>query len=289
MFDVRNIRQSIDSEVIKKIFGNIMNASEFLRQIGYSNQEIKQLKKNIYGEIVRIWNYEAHKDIIRNIFIETPKYKNGLEAELAIFILLEEWESLGMGSVEWPFSPGDFDGFVQRINSEAIERTEKDEKVKIASIKYRRIKEINTIRNDFIETLLFKKNEQIIPTLSHSRGVDFFIDGLSYDQKVSRSPTNQFKKDFGKNWKELAIEQPYLVAKYLYQYQDEGRFGASPRIFVVYLDENIQPLEIRNIIQQTDLLVPLKITFDYQHKSIGLKTYQTFCYVILLHHSSVSK
>ena len=43
---------------------------------------------------------------------------------------------------------------------------DKDEKVKIAAVKYRRIKEINTVRNDFIETLIFEKNENILPTLN---------------------------------------------------------------------------------------------------------------------------
>ena len=47
--------------------------------------------------------------------------------------------------------------FVQRVNSEKIDWFKKDEKVKYAAVKYRRIKEINTVRNDFIETLILKK------------------------------------------------------------------------------------------------------------------------------------
>ncbi|GIJ93591.1 hypothetical protein CAPN002_08090 [Capnocytophaga stomatis] len=159
----------------------------------------------------------------------------------------------------------------------------KDEKVKLAAVRYRRIKEINTERNDFLETLVFLKNENIIPTLSHTRGVDFFINGESYDQKVAKSPTNEFKKDFGDHWKNFAINNPHKVAEYLYKYQDEGRFGASPRLFIVYLDEEISPVRIRKIISEINLETPLKVTFDFKHINGGIKTYQTEAFVILLY------
>jgi hypothetical protein len=125
----------------------------------------------------------------------------------------------------------------------------------------------------------------IIPTLSHSRGVDFFIDGISYDQKVARSPTKEFKRDFGENWKQKAIKNPSLVAKYLYQYQDKGRFGASPRLLIVYLDEEITPLKIKHIIENTSLEKPLEITFDFNHRSAGVQTYRTEAFVILLYNN----
>ena len=279
MFDIRDISQSIDTEIVRKIFGNKPNAYSFLQKLGYP----KSLIKDPYSEIVKIWDYKNHKLVIRAIFETLPKYKNGLDGKHAVDLLLKEWGNLDFGAVSWPFSQGAFDDFVQRINAETqSNRLEKDEKVKIAAVKYRRIKEINTVRNDFLETLLFKKYDNIIPTLSHRKGVDFFIDGISYDQKVSKSPTNEFKKDFGIEWKQKAIENPLKVAEYLYRYQDEGRFGASPRLFFVFLDEDLSPLELEKIIDKVDLGKPSKITFEYKHQSTGLKTYQTFCYIILL-------
>jgi len=98
-------------------------------------------------------------------------------------VLIKEWQSLKLGDITWPFSQGAFDEFVQRVNSEKENGFVKDEKVKVAAVKYRRIKEINTVRNDFIETLIFEKNGNILPTLNHRRGVDFFINGISFDQK----------------------------------------------------------------------------------------------------------
>ena len=194
-----------------------------------------------------------------------------------------ECHALGLGVLNWPFSQGQFDNFVQALNAENNTRSEKDEKVKLAAVKYRRIKELNTERNDFLETLVFLKNDNIIPTLSHRKGVDFFIDGVSYDQKVSRSPTNEFKKDFGEHWKTTAIEHPEKVAEYLYTYQDEGRFGAEPRLFIVYLDDEISPIRIQQIIENTNLVTPSPITFKFKHKDVGLKTYRTEAFVILLH------
>lgn len=285
MNDIRDISRTINRDIVKKIFSNKSNAIEFLLLFdGYDRRILlRQRSDDLFNEIVRIWNYDDAKDKIRSIFQEKPKFINGLRGEETIDILLEEWRLLGLGNIGWPFSQGQFDNFVQNLNSEHIDRNYKDERVKIAAVKYRRIKEINTERNDFLETLVFLKNENIIPTLSHSRGVDFFINGISYDQKVAKSPTNEFKIDFGENWKQEAINNPEKVAEYLYKYQDEGRFGSSPRLFIVYLDEDISPLRIREIIENTDLTNPLQITFDFNHANGGIRTYRTEAMVILLY------
>ena len=159
----------------------------------------------------------------------------------------------------------------------------KDKKVKNAAVRYRRIKEINTLRNDFIETLIFQKNRNILPTLRHSLGVDFFIDGEQYDQKVASSPTKQFQKRFGDKWQQKAVESPHLVAQYLYQYQDEGRFGSDPRLLIVKLEEDIGVRRIKAILDKTDLTNPLEVSFDFKHKIGGVKSYKTKCFIILLH------
>lgn len=279
VFDIKN---RIDFTLVKKIFGNATNGLEFLEKIGQSNILKTKKSQEIFNKIVQIWDYQKATPIIRDIFMRSEKYKRGLDGQNTIKILLDEWQNLGFGNLEWPFSQGAFDNFVQSINSENIDRISKDEKVKNAAVRYRRIKEINTERNDFLESLIFAKNPNIIPTLSHSRGVDFFINGISFDQKVSRSVTNEFKKDFGNKWREKALKEPYLVAQYLYSYQDEGRFGYAPRLFVVYLDEDISPLEVKDIITNTNLKNPLDITFTYKHKDIGNRTYKTQSFVILL-------
>lgn len=174
MNSIRDIKRTINQDIVKKIFSNKANAIVFLELYGYDKKTLnKQRPNDLFGEIVRIWNYEEAKDKIRSIFKQTTKFKNGLNGEKNIDVLLKEWKELGFDKVDWPFSQGQFDSFVQSINAEKNIRTEKDEKVKLAAVKYRRIKELNTERNDFLETLVFLKNENIIPTLSHTRGVDF--------------------------------------------------------------------------------------------------------------------
>ncbi len=295
------IKSKLSDDLARKIIGSQEKATVYLLRLNEIkpipslkfktisrglNQGKKFLDletKDLWKTIVDSWDYEESKKIIRDIFKDTEKYKSGKEADNAMDVLIKEWQTLKLGDLAWPFSQGDFDGFVQRINSENSTGIVKDDKVKIAAVKYRRIKEINTVRNDFIETLIFEKNENILPTLNHRRGVDFFIDGISFDQKVAKSPTNQFKTRFKDNWRQEAINNPALVAEYLYKYQDEGRFGADPRLLVVYLDEDISIQKIQEIIKQTDLNKPLEINFSFKHKVQGEKNYKVPCFVILLH------
>lgn len=294
------IKSKLSDDLAKKIIGNQGNAIKYLEALNQI-KPIKSLKyktitrgrnagtkvldletKELWKNIVDSWDYEISKEVIRDIFKETKKYKNGKEADNAMSVLIEEWNLLNLGDVSWPFSQGAFDEFVQRINSEKESGLVKDEKVKIAAVKYRRIKEINTVRNDFIETLIFEKNQNILPTLDHRRGVDFFINGISFDQKVAKSPTNQFKIKYKENWREIAIKNPELVAEYLYKHQDEGRFGADPRLLVVYIDEDVSINKIRKTITNTDLNNPFEINFSYKHKVQGEKNYKVPCFVVLL-------
>ena len=247
---VADIKCRINCDLVKKIFSNANNAKEFLKRLNINTKGMDSRK--IFNSIVINWDYEKALPIVRDIFKSSPKFKRGQSGSATIEILLREWKELGFGDIAWPFSQGAFDNLVQSINSESSSRIEKDEKVRIAAVKYRRIKEINTERNDFLESLIFLKNENIIPTLSNSRGVDFFIN------------------------------DPAKVAQYLYEYQDEGRFDYSPRLFIVYLDENISPLEAKNTIENINLDEPLDISFTYRHKIEGEIAYKTQAFVILL-------
>ncbi|HXG84983.1 MAG TPA: hypothetical protein VNI84_13260 [Pyrinomonadaceae bacterium] len=295
-----DIKTNFSTDTAKKILGNREQATAFLLELQKEKKfdlpfrkitrgenegaEVLKLETNeIWSKIVEHWSFEVGEKIIRNLFTTTDKYKSGKDSYATMNVLLEEWKKIKLGDVAWAFSQGDFDGFVQRLNAENISGYEKDEKVKLAAVKYRRLKEINTVRNDFIETLIFEKNENILPTLNHRRTVDFFINGISLDQKVAKSPTNEFKRDFKEEWKNYAIEHPEKVAEYLYKYQDEGRFGADSRLLVVYLDEDVSIGKIAEIIQETNLEEPLEITFEYNHKNQRTKTYLVNCFVVLLH------
>lgn len=294
------IKENITINIAKKILANESRATQFLLKLNEKtdvvlafrkitrgknkgNQVLKLNTNDKWDKIVETWDYEVAIEIVRELFKTTQKYNNGLNSNDTMQVYLAEWEELDLGEFSWPFSQGDFDGFVQQINAVKLSASDKDEKVKAASVKYRRVKEINTVRNDYIETLVFIKNENIIPTLSHRRSVDFFINGISFDQKVAKSPTNQFKTKHGDNWKNEAIEHPEIVAEYLYKLQDEGRFGCDSRLLVVYLDEDVSLERITEIIEDTDLTQPLKVKFTFNHKTQGTKNYDVECFVILLY------
>ena len=290
-----NIKSKISDEIAKKIFGKKENAEIYLLMLN-DKREVKGLiiknskgkikcalnTKQLWKAVVYNWNYDEALPIIRKIFKNTNKYKRGKEANQVMTVLLKEWKKLKLGNVQWPFSQGAFDEFVQRVNSENCKGLVKDEKVKNAAVKYRRIKEINTVRNDFIETLIFEKNHSILPTLNHRRGVDFFINGQSYDQKVAKSPTTEFRRHCRESWRDEAINNPAKVGKYLYTYQDEGRFGDDPRLLVVYIDEDVSIERIKTQIDNLDLNNPIEVNFTYKHKNQGEKNYKTHCFVILL-------
>lgn len=300
-----DLKNEFSTKIAKKIFGNSTNAENFLLQLkckkefelpykkitkgkNKGNKTISLSSDELWSTLVRVWDFELGLSIVREMFKATEKYKAGKESKKAMNTLIEEWKKLGFDEkISWPFSQGNFDGFVQMINSEKNTTAyEKDEKVKLAAVKYRRIKAINTVRNDFIETLIFEKNTNILPTLNHTRGVDFFINGVAYDQKVAKSPTNEFKKKYGENWKNEAIKNPAKVAEFLYKHQDEGRFGADSRLLIVYLDEDVSIEQISKTLNSVNLEKPLEITFDYIHKKgkpdEKRQTYQVKCFVILL-------
>lgn len=301
---MKDIRKNFSTKIAKKIFWKADNWTIFLEKLSEKkdiNLPLKVISKGknkwksiinlsnneIWDMVIKHWDYSIWEKIIRELFKGSEKYSSWKDSYNTMNILKDEWNKLNLNEVKWPFSQWQFDWFVQQLNSQSISWFEKDDKVKIAAVKYRRIKEINTVRNDFIETLIFEKNNNILPTLNHRRWVDFFINGISYDQKVAKSPTNEFKRKYWDNWKETAIKNPKIVAEYLYKYQDEWRFWADSRLLVVYLDEEVSIEKISNTIDKVNFDKPTEIVFTYTHNkwnpSEYNETYKVNCFIILLY------
>lgn len=280
------ISKTITDTEIKKIFPNIEMKKKYLEEL-YKNKKIykqsAKTNKEINQRIVETWDYEISKKIIRELFKETDKYKNSKESNKLLKEALKEWKENNLGDIKWPFQALGFDNYIQQINCRNITEEEKDILVKEDIVKYRRIKKINTYRNDFIEYLIVENNSNIIPTLKHSRGVDFYINGYPYDQKVSKSVTKQFKDNYGEIWRDIAIKKPEIVAEYLYKYQDDQRFGYEPRLLVVNIDENIDNEDIIKCVKKVDFQKTIKLKFKYTHPNNIVKDYTTECYIILLY------
>ena len=280
------IRDSININDIKKIFSNKKQKIKYLNEMYNILGVVKTIPKSIDdidNEIISSWKYEISTKIIRDLFKESDKYKSGKSSDKALKEMMKQWKDLNLGVFDWPFYPNAFDQHIHSINvDKSLSEIGKDEKVKEEVVRFRRIKKINTARNDYIEYLIVENNSHVTPTLKHNRGVDFYINGCSFDQKVSRSVTKNFINDFGPNWKDKAIKNPGLVAEYLYKYQDEARFGCESRLLIVYLDEDITNKDIENCVVHTDFKEPKHISFEYEHSNGEVKKYDVDCYIILL-------
>lgn len=282
----QNIERKIDESFVKKTIGPRENMEAYLTEFYKEKRIEKELPKTIkkiIEEIINTWDYAVSKNVIRELFKTTQKYNISKYSDIHLNEMIGEWMALELGPIEWPFAAAGFDTYMQTVNHSHFSDEEKDIKVMKDAVRFRRIKEINTSRNDYIEYLIFEHNENIMPTLKHNREVDFYIDGVPYDQKVSRSVGKKFKEDYGENYKEYAIKHPEIVAKYLYQGQDEDRFGYQPRLLVVYLDDDVKPEKIADIIIKTNFKNPIQLEFDYNHAKVGVKNYKTECFVVLLY------
>lgn len=280
------IQNKIEISEINKIFSNKKEKLEYVKEL-YKEKNISLVcpttNKEIDSVIINTWDYDVSNKIIRKMFEKTEKYIISKYSAESIKVMMEQWEKLCLGDFEWPFHPKGFDQYVQNINTnKSLTEEEKDIKVKNDIVKFRRIKKINTARNDFIEYLIVSNNDNVTPTLKHSRGVDFYINGYPFDQKVSRSVTKNFIIDFGDNWKEYAKSHPDIVAKYLYKYQDEERFGAESRLLIVYLDNDITEEDIYKCVAKTNFKEPIHINFEYEFVSKGKQEFNVDCYVVLL-------
>lgn len=277
---------SITSTEISKIFGNTSNKKDYLNRLFKElnlNYTVAKTKNDIDEQIQKTWSYEISKSIIRGMFKETLKYKSQKECKTQIDKAIEEWNNLNLGDFKWPFSAMSFDQHVHTLNrNNDYSEEEKDKILTTETIKFRRIKHINALRNDYIEYLIFK-NENVIPTLGNRRGVDFYINGEPYDQKVARSVGNEFIKTYEEKYKEIAISHPEYVAKSLYENQDEERFGDEARLLIVYLDNDVKADAIQSQLSNIDFNKPLEISFNYKHSNNTIICHNTKCFVILLH------
>ena len=235
--------------------------------------------------IISKWDYEVCKPVLREMYTHTEKYNRGRTAKDVFNHFKTKYSEAGFTDYKWPFISGQFDDYlVKMIVYPSVAHSEVFDgqlgKIDRDVEKFSYLKIFNTLRNDYIEYLMFLADEDIIPTFSHRGGIDFYIHGLGFDQKVSRSVTNQFMDKHGKNWREVALENPFEVAEFLMVLGDEARFTNVPRLFVIDVDGSYELEGIEDKVQVIDFDSPTQVNYTYQHKSTGPKEYT--CPVICL-------
>ncbi len=281
------LKEGITPIDIKRIFDKRDTKTEYLERLIAATNSYLTIPRSIVGLdscIIDTWDYSVSKDILREMFFHSEKFLSGMECKNDIDFLIEDWNRNNLGVIEWPFSAANFDSYVSRLNRRTDFSVEdKDNILAKDVIKFRRIKDINTKRNDYIESLIVFHNKNIIPTFRHNRGLDFYINGEPFDQKVIRSVGQAFKDEFGNDYYDIAINYPELVAKSLYENQDEERFDDEPRLYVVYMDDDISSDSIEQAIIDTDFYNPIEIDFEYSHSNRNILLHRTYCYILLLH------
>ena len=294
-----NIKYEITREQVKSIFGNLPNQNMFLWfmkdkwnipvKMNRKGEEVLDISMigDVTDYIVNNWNYESCRDIIRNMFIGGDKYQSGEQGKETFNEILEEYYNDGHTDFDFPFMSNNFDS--HSMNSVVYPSIKNlklfkslSEKLCDDVKKFLYLKLLNTLRNNYIEYLIFNSSNDVIPTFGQKKGIDFYINGKGFDQKVSRSVTNQFKKEYGDDWRDVAIENPYEVCRYLMMYGDEARFENVPRLFIVDIDGNYELDGIEKIVGDINFDSPRVVDYVYNHKSTGNKEYSCPVICILL-------
>ena len=234
--------------------------------------------------ICKNWDYEVCKPVLREMFTKTEKYNRGKNGKELFKSFKEQYKQKGYTDYRWPFISGQFDNYaVKAIVYPAVGdiSTFDNNLIRVQQDveKFSYLKIFNTLRNDYLEYLIFHSDEDVIPTFSHRGGLDFFIHGMGYDQKVSRSVTNQFMEKHGDDWRNKALENPLEVAKFLMELGDESRFSNVPRLFVIDVDGSYELDGIEEMVSTVNFQEPQSVSYQYQHKS-GIKNYS--CPVLCL-------
>ena len=291
---MNDISKSIDEVTILKIFRTKTNVNEVAKYLS-DKQGIKidYLGKNklTFKASMKFleehWNYSLACEIAIELFkmkkdgvYINKKYATMIEAKDEYLKMLSKIEK---GThLDWSFAQGQFDRFAQRImRDKKLIRFEKEIKIQEGVLNYLDMIEFNTARNDFIEYAMIENVKGLMPTLDHVLGVDYFIDGIPYDQKVSRSLGREFIKKFTsvKEAIKYAKENPAELANSLFENADSGRFQIDSNHIKLYfvftnplrLPSNIEYNILKNNFKPMDLTTQYYLKGyinDYNYKSI---------------------
>ena len=291
-----NIKYGITKEQVKSILGNLNRGLEFLRLMkdkwnipvkkNRKGEEVLDISKigDVTDYIVNHWEYESCRDVLRDMYVLSDKYKGGKGSKELLEKFMKKYP---YDDFNYPFTSNNFDSYIRKnAVFPSIENIGKFFKflftVTKDVTKFVFLKIFSTLRNDYIEYLMFHSNIDVIPTFSHRGGIDFYIKGIGFDQKVSKSTTNEFKRDYGDNWRDTSINDPYEVCRYLMMYGDEARFSNVPRLFVIDIDGNYKLDGIEDIIKDINFDDPRVVDYVYNHRSTGNKEYSCPVICILL-------
>lgn len=231
---------------IKRIVGNKDNAINVLTGLNtnYSFKELTKFKSDeIYNLLYENFDYEMFHNTVRLMALKT-KYskKRFLEESIKYKRCIEIIEKEFNNDKKWAFHPSSYEDYIIKcirkygdIDEARVENLKNSDKNLV-------IKSYNNSRSFLFEYFLVRNNQNILPTLSNSKGLDIFLD-KKWDIKNTSGVTSEFKKDFGENWKDEALKNPKIVAEYLFKNQGEDRFNCDDRIFIIDLSDSYKDID----------------------------------------------
>lgn len=235
-------------------------------------------KDDPFTVIVDNWDYDNFKCATRKIALspigkyDVTQFKNLLDNRSATF---DEYSELYGSKPEWVFG-NDWD-----THSKNQHRNKTPKDVFLSTVwKNQLASNLARDTSKVMELFLVINNEDIFPTLKNSGGVDFYYKGDPWDWKGSKSIGRKFMNDqtkLGLDPIDVALSNPELVAKSLYENQSEDRFGYDPRHFIITLNKGfITNEKLLQSLSNIDFGAPINLTFI--RKKTG-ESYTTTCLV----------
>ena len=272
-----NIKREINTFTLKKIF-DAPSARELAGLLYKGDRDkyttkrgnFKIPSKEVWEILSQYWDYEFALQFVRHKLSSQnaigcynySKWNGYISSEKNYIKELQKLQN-GLEKYEWQCKQGSIDQKIQLINrKQKISQRDRERQVKMMALNQLSITKLNTLRNDFIEYLLFLNNEKMFPTLKHSSGVDYFIDGIPFDQKVSKGLGENFVREHGlENSLTVARNNKDKLAISLFNNQDTFRFDNSSvnRIFIVFTDTDISPSEVRFKLKQVQWGQPMSL------------------------------
>lgn len=294
------------AEDLKAIFGNAPNVKEYIKSIEdlglLSPEDFSELKDIIseggkikganltFQTAAYIWNYldvgDFHATQMEKVFGVEKRLRTQYEEASEALKELDVPGTKSSEITEWG-ARGRIDGSLDKIKrNRDLTPDERAEEAADLARRYVIMGARAEARHDKAEYIVYKiikKSRNFIPTMTNTRGVDFFVNGRGWDLKTTDSPTGEFKEKHP-DWRQAAIDNPEEVAKYLYQGQHAERFTDTPRLFVIdsgkYTDETERDEALEKAIENVK---PIPVNFEYKHKGEKEKRkYRTKAMVVVL-------
>lgn len=259
------------------------------------NRKRVPLKRSVLDElIIKHYNYDKFRKVTRSLYFEANPESDIETRQKKIAEVLSS--SFGTyAHKEWPCAMGRLEDPITRLVREITSAenfmgtlTRNIIKWQNVALAYAIKKLMRTLSTDVIERIFIEECGDIIPTFMPRKKIDFFIDGIAYDEKTSRSVGKFFDIKYAREIAEepdFARKNPKLVAEELYSQQGEERFGSESRIFLIVSPEKENNLNaIRKAISDyfRNGAQALKAEYIYKHRNIGEKEYTSLCHVIFV-------